>query len=292
MTPPNQASLYDPVRFTHRGRAIRGHVARKSSRSAIVVTGEGAEYRVPWASLRPDEAGERRRVSTRADALKSNFRPGDRIAFRHGARTRRGSVAGIGPKRAHVVCDDGDEFRVPYGMMENESGGAGGSDAARLDAVAAEAESLMERHGLARWSFQFDDASVRAGCCNFRAKVISLSRLFALRAPDDEVRDTVLHEIAHALVGPEHGHDRVWLAAARSIGCSGRRCHEVQFTPPRYIVSCLRCAWNRQVHMRRRRVVCRTCGGPVTYRTHTPKAWAEAEAAAGRLPLEEGFSLR
>lgn len=292
MAQPNQATLYDPVCFTHRGRLIRGHVARKSSRSAIVVVEGGAEYRVPWGSLSLDGSGERRRVNTQAESLKSNFRPGDRVAFRHGARTRRGAVAGLGPKRAHVVCDDGDEFRVPYGMMKNESGGADGTDARRLEAIAAEAESLLERHGLAGWSFQFDDASVRAGCCNFPAKLISLSRLFALRAPDDEVRDTVLHEIAHALVGPEHGHDRVWLATARSIGCTGRRCHEVEFTPPRYIVSCPRCAWHHPSHTRRRRVICRTCGGPVKYRTHTPQAWAEAEAAAGRLPFGEAFSLR
>ena len=41
---------------------------------------------------------------------------------------------------------------------------------------------------------------------------------------DDEVLDTILHEIAHALVGPQHGHDAVWRAKAREIGCTGERC--------------------------------------------------------------------
>jgi hypothetical protein len=36
--------------------------------------------------------------------------------------------------------------------------------------------------------------------------------------------DTILHEIAHALVGARHGHDRVWRATALRIGCSGTRC--------------------------------------------------------------------
>ena len=38
--------------------------------------------------------------------------------------------------------------------------------------------------------------------------------------------DTILHEMAHALVGQVHGHDAVW--QAQVLGCSGRRCHDVQ----------------------------------------------------------------
>ncbi len=35
---------------------------------------------------------------------------------------------------------------------------------------------------------------------------------------------TILHEIAHALVGPGHGHDSVWRTQALKIGCTGSRC--------------------------------------------------------------------
>ena len=38
-----------------------------------------------------------------------------------------------------------------------------------------------------------------------------------------EVRETILHEIAHARVGASHGHDAVWQAEARRIGSTGRR---------------------------------------------------------------------
>lgn len=37
------------------------------------------------------------------------------------------------------------------------------------------------------------------------------------------IENTVLHEIAHAIVGNEHYHDRVWRDCARRIGCSGDR---------------------------------------------------------------------
>ena len=37
-----------------------------------------------------------------------------------------------------------------------------------------------------------------------------------------EIKNTVLHEIAHALT-PGHNHDHVWQAKAVSIGCDGER---------------------------------------------------------------------
>jgi plasmid stabilization system protein ParE len=38
------------------------------------------------------------------------------------------------------------------------------------------------------------------------------------------VRDTILHEVAHALAGPKAKHGPVWREVAVRIGCSGRRC--------------------------------------------------------------------
>lgn len=38
------------------------------------------------------------------------------------------------------------------------------------------------------------------------------------------IRDTILHEIAHALVGPNHCHDLVWKAKCLEIGATPRRC--------------------------------------------------------------------
>jgi predicted SprT family Zn-dependent metalloprotease len=86
------------------------------------------------------------------------------------------------------------------------------------------AERLVSQHGLTGWQVQLDNAKRRAGVCRFSDRVIGLSApLTRVHAPA-EVRDTVLHEIAHALAGPAHGHDAVWRATARRIGCSGARC--------------------------------------------------------------------
>lgn len=38
-----------------------------------------------------------------------------------------------------------------------------------------------------------------------------------------EVKDTILHEIAHALVGCHQGHNWIWRQKAIEIGCNGER---------------------------------------------------------------------
>jgi hypothetical protein len=93
-----------------------------------------------------------------------------------------------------------------------------------LDAAAALARRLMAQHGLVSWIFAFDNAKTRAGVCRPSDRVIALSQPLTRLHSDAEVRDTLLHEIAHALVGAEHRHDEVWRAKAVEIGCSGRRC--------------------------------------------------------------------
>lgn len=87
----------------------------------------------------------------------------------------------------------------------------------------AHARELMDTHGLAGWSLAWDRARRRAGTCRHARRTLTLSRpLIELYEPG-RVREVVLHEIAHALVGPEHGHDATWRAAARAIGSTGAR---------------------------------------------------------------------
>ena len=88
----------------------------------------------------------------------------------------------------------------------------------------AMAEHLLEAHGLDDWGVAFDNAKRRAGICRFGERTLGLSAPLTAVHSEDDVRDTILHEIAHALVGPRHGHDATWQAKARAIGCSGERC--------------------------------------------------------------------
>lgn len=137
-----------------------------------------------------------------------------------------------------------------------------------LSEVTQMAKTLLAEHGLTQrgWIFDFDNAVKRCGCCNHRSRRITLSKHFATLNNEAIVKDTILHEIAHALVGPGHGHDYVWKAKAIEIGCSPLRCksehtHEgFVKTPSKYIAICNSC---NRLHYRNRlpkyRVSCAQC---------------------------------
>lgn len=95
-----------------------------------------------------------------------------------------------------------------------------------MDSVKRLAISLMGKHGLIQkgWAFDFDKAKRRAGACYYNQKKISLSLPLAKVRSKEMTKNTILHEIAHAVVGPGHGHNHVWKRKAIEIGCDGKRC--------------------------------------------------------------------
>lgn len=129
----------------------------------------------------------------------------------------------------------------------------------RLQNVLDLAYSLLAEHGLQNWCISFDHARRRAGLCNFSTKTISLSRHYAREATIEHITDTILHEIAHALVGPRHGHDAIWRRKAKDIGCSAMRCHSLTFTNARWVMTCPNGCFAVERHRRKSGLICRLC---------------------------------
>ncbi|MEX0610727.1 MAG: SprT-like domain-containing protein [Pirellulales bacterium] len=121
------------------------------------------------------------------------------------------------------------------------------------------AQRLMRLHKLSpEWSFRFDHSKVRFGKCDYAKKEISLSRYLMELNSEAEVRDTILHEIAHALAPRGAAHGPKWRSIALSIDCNGKRCYgdEVVRPKPRYKGTCPSC--KRVIYRHRRAVI--ACG--------------------------------
>lgn len=86
------------------------------------------------------------------------------------------------------------------------------------------ARTLLAEHGLGHWKVRVDNAQRRLGVCYHQRQTISLSRQFLAVGTDEQAQDTILHEIAHALAGPDAGHGPEWKAIAERIGATPERC--------------------------------------------------------------------
>ena len=136
------------------------------------------------------------------------------------------------------------------------------------------ASSEMEWHDLTRrsWTVKYDHARARAGQCRQRAKILSFSRNLIARGSPADMRNTLLHEIAHALAGPMHRHDRTWRNIALRIGCDGRRCHDMKLAAPTWTHGCSAGCWSvPRFRHSRLAATCKTCGARCFFRSSKRK---------------------
>jgi predicted SprT family Zn-dependent metalloprotease len=88
------------------------------------------------------------------------------------------------------------------------------------------AVDCMNYHGLLNrgWQFKLDSAKRRHGVCRRWCRTISISEAVTLLNSEDEVLDTILHEIAHAIAPAGAHHGPQWKLVAREVGARPQRC--------------------------------------------------------------------
>ena len=187
----------------------------------------------------------------RAEFIGVSFPPETKVWFENQTGSRRdGTVQRLFPRYARVAAEDGTLWKVPYRLLKVREPIQ--EPAMTLSEIDTLGNQLLQEHEDKNdlepgWRFGFDLAPARGGICRHTEKQITLSVTYCLKASEAEIVDTILHEIAHAIVGPQHGHDAVWKAAAQRIGCTAERCHRVEHTLPRWRGQC-GCGkqWKRQ----------------------------------------------
>ena len=136
------------------------------------------------------------------------------------------------------------------------------------------ARSLMDKHGLHHVPFEFDRGKRRLGATHFQypvgmphaaiLKKITLSAHFVDLLPEDEVRDVILHEIAHALCPAKEGHGVLWRSMARKVGAKPQRCAVPSDRPKGAVIGTCPNGHEVEAHRLPQRVkFCVKCPGPL-----------------------------
>lgn len=112
------------------------------------------------------------------------------------------------------------------------------------------------------YRFEFNNRKRAFGVCNYAKKVICLSLPLCNENLDrihTNIRNTILHEIAHALSVQIHGmsgrgHGANWKSIAKQIGCNGERCFDGSVNRPasKYTLVCDTCGTKTPQHRKSR----------------------------------------
>ena len=85
------------------------------------------------------------------------------------------------------------------------------------------AETLLKKYPeLSEWSVSTNRRKMSFGICNYRYQKIELSEFLIPHMTDEAIKDTIIHEIAHALTRGHH-HDYVWKRKCIELGGDGHR---------------------------------------------------------------------
>ncbi len=132
------------------------------------------------------------------------------------------------------------------------------------------------------WKFEFNNSKRSFGTFNYTDKNINISRHIAVLNDEIRVKDTILHEIAHALC-PKQGHNNIWKRKAREIGACGIRCYSTDETDikqnssvkvplGKYTLICPNCKREFQFNRRlKNKKACHTCCKTLNYGNYSER---------------------
>lgn len=86
------------------------------------------------------------------------------------------------------------------------------------------AEKMISKYPELRyWRATYNNRKRAFGVCDYGKKQIELSSLLVPAMSEESIKDTIIHEIAHALC-PGQNHNNVWKAKCIELGGNGKRC--------------------------------------------------------------------
>ena len=118
-----------------------------------------------------------------------------------------------------------------------------------IQILQSKAKEIFAKNNLSEWKLTFGNRRV-FGYCSPSQKIICLNQHYAKTGDESHVIETLLHEVAHALT-PGQGHNAVWRAVAKRLGCDPKAtCADSHLLPPaKYQANCPVCnqLYQRQI---------------------------------------------
>lgn len=127
----------------------------------------------------------------------------------------------------------------------------------------------LHEHGLIDegWRASVNNRKSCFGVCNYTQKTIGLSSILIPNCNDKNVKETILHEIAHALT-PGHHHDKVWKRKCIEVGGNGEAQGGTEnyingdngflLKQSKYTATCPECGHTEAIHRKMKRNI--SCG--------------------------------
>lgn len=122
------------------------------------------------------------------------------------------------------------------------------------------------------WRFSWHNKKVSLGTCSYNKKRIYLAEWYVELNDEDEVTDTILHEIAHALAyqrhgSAGHGHGEIWKSICVEIGAKPERLHKGKLDRPeghhKYVDTCCGVTYRRHRLRKNASYSCPKCHSPL-----------------------------
>ncbi len=132
------------------------------------------------------------------------------------------------------------------------------------------ARELLDQHGLSHWELKIGKTKRAAGRCWSGKQIIELSVHHVTLNSEAEVRDTILHEIAHALAGHSAGHGPAWERMCVIVGARPERCYSssrVVVPERKYAAVCGKCEKRYTMDRKSKKLnyFCRPCAAPLKF---------------------------
>ncbi len=129
--------------------------------------------------------------------------------------------------------------------------------------------NLMDQWGLTdrHWKFGWNNRKSALGLCRMRDRIIELSTYFWPAISEEQQKDTIRHEIAHALDFEQRGysdHGPKWKLLAMRVGAKPVACvtlniEEKDVQPSKYILICPNGHRFPSHRLQKRRSSCPSC---------------------------------